>query len=372
MLNTNFIITLLTILATLFCMFQGEIKEGFLNAPIVLPPQYSQESAGYSFPGGFNMNSSDIIASEPVDGLVNKPQFGPWTGNTIAFAPAEYTRQRDPLTNQRIPPRKPKLGYDFKKSYTGKPLNASSNSTCRENFANPTDSKGNSGVMVEAYRNMQPMGAAPPRFMVTGPKLNLYSPIDQAQYAVDTQNPIVNYGCNDVYSSSGQMLKGQCQKQNTRENYEDQVLPADMTNNTCLVGGPDVSMNGQPQQPVMVDRMMWAPIKSRLQRGGVDRIRGDLSIVPESYKSDGIYNWFTVNPSIHTDLTTGYIVQHNKSGKENAERTSALGLQCNLLNDESGCGNFGKGNAPPQSPYGKCISVTFGTDIEAEAGDGVF
>jgi hypothetical protein len=370
MLNTNFIITLLTILATLFCLFQGEIKEGFLNTPFVMPPHYSGQLRGEEKPKHYQALDSSTLGNEPIDGLVNKPQVGPWTGFGPRFAPVEYKTTRNPLTKELLPHRRTKLGYDFSHSYTGKALNASAkNATCRENFVNPADKKGNSGVMVEAARNMQPMGP-PPRFMVTGPKLNLYSPIDQAQYAVDNNNPIVNYGCNDVYSSSGQMLKGQCQNQNVRENYEDQVLPADMTNNTCLVGGPNVSLDGQPQQPVIVDRMMWSNIKSRYQRGGVDRFRGDLTIVPDTLK--GAPGWFQTSVYPSVDLAASYITQHNKAGKENDDKAAALGIQCNMLN-EGGCGNsgFGGGNAPPQGAYGRCLNVTFGTDISVDTEDGV-
>ena len=353
MLSTNFIITLLTILATLLCLFQGEIKEGFLNTPFVVPPQLSAQNANYSTVKGYQGLTPDVIGDQPVNGLVNNPYFGAWTGNGPQFAAVPYQKTRDPLTGEPLIKTKPRLGYDLSKSFTGKVGNSSPNTvSCRENFVDRTP---NSGVMVEAARNMQPMGP-PPRFMVTGPKLNLYSPIDQAQYAVDTQNPIVNYGCNDVYSSSGQMLKGQCQ--NTRENYQDQVLPSDMTNNSCLVGGPDVSMNGQPQQSVIIDRMMYSSIKSRYQRGGVDRFRGDLLIVPDTYKN-GTSAWF--QPSIYpsVDLVQGYTRQHNQAGKENDEKAAALGP------------SFGGGNAPAQAPYGKCINVTFGTDISADVGNGV-
>ena len=362
MLNTNFIITLLTILVSLFCLFQGEIKEGFLNDPIM--PHQVVQNDGYPAFKSYQTNDPDILGDQPANGLVNKPYFGPWTGNGPSFAAVSIDKKHDPITGQRIDPARTKLGYDMSKSYK-KPQRV------KENF-----SAGNSGVMVEAARNMQPMGP-PPRFMVTGPKLNLYSPIDQATRAVDTQNPIVNYGCNDVYSSSGQMLKGSCQKQNIREDYQDQVLPADMTNNSCLVGGP-VSMNGQPSQPVMVDRLMWSSIKSRYQRGGVDRFRGDLLIVPTPYRKDGIKDWFQTSVYPSVDLVAGYARQHNESGRENDEKTAALGIQCNMLNEPGqllgGCGNkslFGMGNAPPQGPYGKCINVTFGTDISADVGDGV-
>ena len=378
MLNTNFIITLLTILATLFCLFQGEIKEGFLNTPFVMPPHLSAQNAGYSVPKGYQTNEPSALGDEPLNGLVNKPQFGPWTGNVPLFTAVKYDITRDPITGEAIHRPKKQLGYDFSNSYTGKaPSQGSGNLTCRENFVNAGE-RGNSGVMVEAARNMQPMGP-PPRFMVTGPKLNLYSPINQAEYAVDTQNPIVNYGCNDVYSSSGQMLKGQCQSQNVREDYQDNQLPSDMTN-SCLVGGPSVSMNGQPQQPVMVDRLMWAPVKSRYQRGGVDRFRGDLLIVPTPYRKDGITDWFQTSVSPSVDLVQGYARQHDKAGRENDEKAAALGLQCNMLNENlggrlGGCGlgsgSFGMGDAPPQAPYGKCINVTFGTDISADVGDGV-
>jgi hypothetical protein len=353
MLNTNFIITLLTILATLFCLFQGEIKEGFLNDPIIRP----NSSKGGCSVGNYQTMSPDVLGNEPLDGLVKKPHFGPWTAYT-QFAAVPYDKKYDPITGERLRPTKTKLGYDDPEIKTRKNV--------KETFVNTSD-RGNSGVMIEAARNMQPMGP-PPRFMVTGPKLNLYSPVNP-QHAVDTQNPIVNYGCNDVYSSSGQMQQGSCQKQNIKEDYQEQVLPSDMITNSCTDGG-NVSLSGRPQQPVMVDRLMWSSIKSRYQRGGVDRFRGDLLIVPTPYRKDGITNWFQTSVYPSVDLAASYISQHNQTGKENDEKTAALGIQCNMMPDSRG-NAFGGGNAPPQGAYSRGINVTFGTDVSADVGEGV-
>ena len=366
MLNTNFIITLIAVLTTLFYLFQNEIKEGFINTPVVMPPEFSKIS-----PKPFSSTDPNVIYEEPVNGLVNKSKFSYWGSNQ--FMPVDVRATVDPRNGKPIPPARTTLGVH--PDYTGINRNdpAPMNATCRENFAQ--GNQGNSGVMVEASRNMQPMGP-PPRFMVTGPKLNLYSPIDQARYAVDNKHSIVNYGCDDVYNSDGQKLKGKCASQTTRENYEDQEFPRDMTN-SCLVGG-SVSLSGQPQQPVIVDRKMWSSTKSRLQSCGVDRIRGDLPIVPDTYKVNNRDNWnFYPKPS--RDLAASYITQHNRAGAENDARAAALGIQCNLMGDDfansSGLlgSKFGSGaDSPAQGAYNKCIDVTFGTDIGVESGPGVF
>jgi hypothetical protein len=380
MLNTNFIITLITVLTALFCLFQGEIKEGFINAPIVVPPNYPKDVQGESKLFNFQPFTPEVLGNEPYNGTVNNGFFSAWSASS-AFTPVKYDVTKDVITGEPLNKTKPKLGYNLNKALTGKHRKQPANDPiCRENFSQSQNANiPNSGVMVEAKRNMQPVGSAPPRFMVTGPKLNHYSPINQARYAVDNKNSIVNYGCNDVFAN-GQMLKGQCQKQNTREDYQDQSLPSDMTN-TCLVGGPDVSLAGQPSQPVMIDRAMWSNIKSRYQRVGVDRFRGDLQIAPHSL-TNNCSNIFQTSVSPVIDLATGYISQHNIAGKENARSTAALGLQCNLM-DSEGNGNlggysgsssstqFGGGNPPPQGAYSRCVNVTFGTDIDVDVGDGV-
>lgn len=339
MLNSNFVITLLTILATLLCLFQNEIKEGF------------------------NIGIDPLVyGSPPENGLVNGAGFSYWAGNGQQFMPVEQSPQINKW-GCPVPKTSVSLGYDVADATVLQPRNPPPGSKSSRNIVRPTqgantkldavlssakkqrdslsfreDYEDFENVQVEAARNMQPLTGGPPRFMVTGPKLDLYQPIDMAKYAVDTENPIVNYGCGDVYSASGQLQKRAAP---IRENYEDSSvnLPKDMT------GSGMVSMYGKKDnqfyQPVTIDRLMFSNQKSRL-RGLGDPIRGDLRIAPDNYKTYGkdgcegydggscgnSHNkWFQVSVKPNRDLNPGYIAQHNVRGKEVDEILSAVGLE---------------------------------------------
>ena len=329
MLNTNFVITLLTILATLFCLFQNEIKEGF------------------------NFGIDPVVyGSPPKDGLIAGDGFSAWQGNGGQFMAVEQA----PTYNkwgEVIPHGKVSLGYHMSEETRLQPKNPPAGFKSTRNIVRPSSS-GNSrlddvfsntrkqqdalsfsegfedfdnDVQIEAARNMQPMVGGPPRFMTTGPKLDHYQPIDMAKHAVDLDNPIVNYGCGDVYSADGQLQK-KAGSMNTRENYEDasNPLPKDMT------GSGMVSMYGKKDnqfyQPVVKDNLMYSNIKSRL-RGLGDPFRGDLRIAPDNYKTTGNNHnkWFQVSVQPNRDLNPGYIGQHNVRGKEIDNILSAVGLE---------------------------------------------
>jgi hypothetical protein len=366
MLNSNFVITLITILATLMCLFQSEIKEGF------------------------NLGIDPVVYGSPPDnGLVKGAGFGYWGGNGQQFMPVEQS----PIFNKwgcRVPQTTVSLGYGSETPLQPRNLPAGSKSS--RNIVRPTSSNVKldsvlssakkqrdllsfrenyedtfDNVQVEAARNMQPMVGGPPRFMVTGPKLDLYKPIDMARYAVDTQNPIVNYGCGDVYAADGQLQK---RAGPVRENYEDASvgLPKDMT------GSGMVSMYGKKDnqfyQPVIKDNLMYSNQKSRL-RGLGDPIRGDLRIAPDNYKTygkdgcgdsdswtDRHNKWFQVSVKPNRDLNPGYIAQHNIRGKEVDEILAAVGLEpAEPLT-----------NARATKGRDEEISISFGgTDISAES-----
>ena len=150
---------------------------------------------------------------------------------------------------------------------------------------------------VDSTRNIQT--APPPRLMVTGPKLNHYSPIDMATYAVNTDSPI-DHATDLVVSPFGQVQRDS--RQNVTENYSDYAsasvpLPKDMSN---------VNMLGTESQPVIYDRVMYSNIRSRL-RGQGDYIRGDLMIAPDNYKPGcgGHPQWFQVSVKPERDLNPG-------------------------------------------------------------------
>ena len=351
MLNTNFIITLLTVLATLFCLFQNEIKEGFINEP-------HGKKCTYDF------HTPNVIGHEPDDGTMKDGKFALWQGNVGSFQPVLLTPTVDPRNNKPIAPYHTKIGYDTHKLYDAQPVTKP-----RERRENYTTFERNSGdVMVEAPRNMQNQGP-PPRFMVAGPKYNLSSPIHQAKYAVDTKNTMPNYWTDVVheanYDSTGTLIKGACKTSNIRESYEDKPLPRDMTNSSNIGMGDMV-------QPIITPRVMWSNVKSRLQSGGVDRIRGDVPIVANKYKSDPEYRkWFEPSVHMNIDLAKGYISDHNASGKENDFAVAALGLKCGMLNSPEGCasdrmGSFGSGQADKQGAYPRPIKISLGSDVEVE------
>ena len=106
-----------------------------------------------------------------------------------------------------------------------------------------------------------------------------------------------------------------------------------------------ISMSGQPAQPVVIDRVgmpaLMVNSKSRLQIGGVDRIRGDIDIIPSLYMSDGtgkggykereFSQWFQVSVKPHRDLVAGYIPQHTIRGAEFGAHAAASGIDPQLL-----------------------------------------
>lgn len=342
MLQANFMTTLVMIIVSIALLFQNEIKESFTT------------------------HDPNVYGKYPQDGLIAQPSFGPPQGigqqyKVIATGP-DYDKNGKPL--RRIDRR---LGFRLDDKYV--PRNS------RENYVD-----NNFGVKLEAARNMQPMTGGSPRFMTVEPKLNHYSPIDMKKHAVDLDHPIVNYGCNDVYSESGQPLK--IDKPSTKEDFVGNNLPQDM-----------MSLSGEPAQPVIHDRKMFSNIKSRYRRNTPDYIRGDVKLVPALYMSDGdgstkekAYNsWFQVAPNPSVDLVSGYIDQHTMRGAEFLANAEASGLDPDLFQtsadnidisnavvrhqnkDEHQRGNsigFGSSNMEAAS---KPITVRYGTDIDVDS-----
>jgi hypothetical protein len=193
--------------------------------------------------------------------------------------------------------------------------------------------------MVEANRNMQPLMGGSPRFMVTGPKLNHTFPIDMAVNAVDTDHPIVDYGCGsgDVRSSTGQVLM----KKSSRENYEDAQVS--LPNGKVNMFGNNT---GHMSQSVVVDNLMYANIKSPLLRG-TDPIRGSLHIPPHKR------GYFDVSVDSR-DIRSSYIEQHNIRGKEIDDKLAFLGLREDQISSPDHTLMHGRHHD---------IKVTFGTDI---------
>jgi hypothetical protein len=154
---------------------------------------------------------------------------------------------------------------------------------------------------VDAGRNMQT--APPPKFMVTGPKLESYRPTDPNFMGVNFQKPI-DHAEDLVVSQFGQvqMDARKSNAQSIKENYDTYAtasvdLPKDMCN---------VNMLGSESQPVIYDRVMYSNIRSR-NRGQGDYIRGDLMIAPDNYKPNGGGHpqWFQVSAKPERDLNPG-------------------------------------------------------------------
>jgi hypothetical protein len=259
-----------------------------------------------------------------------------------------------------------KLGFDLDNVYT-------SPSQGRENFSDT-----NFPTRMEAPRSMQPMTGGPPRFMTVEPKLNHYAPVDLKKYAVDTDHPITNYGCDDIYSASGQAIK--LEAPNVKEDFGNS-LPSDM-----------MSLAGEPAQPVIADRKMYANIKSKYRRNPSDPFRGDIKVIPTGYMSDGdgklsykekeLGKWFQVTPTPSVDLTSGYIDQHTERGAEFIANAEATGLDPNIFETRSDNRDIAKAlvrhrnrdenNRPSVVEFGSSnfesssrpVSVKYGTDIE--------
>lgn len=254
---TNYIVTLLAMFAIIFSLFNAEIKENFSLV--------STEN-GLAPAGRFFGYGGDGIQLRAVG--VN-PQSRMYQGK-------EYN-----LNFER------KLGYDTREAF---PQGASCIKTG-----------------VDAGRNMQT--APPPRFMVTGPKLDNYRPVDTAKRAVNLEKPI-DHAEDLVVSDFGQVQRDS--KKSLKENFDMYAsasvdLPKDMCN---------VNMLGQESQPVVYDRVMYSNARSRL-RGYGDYIRGDLQIAPDSYKPNGGGHpqWFQVSVKPERDLNAG-CMEHLGGRKE--------------------------------------------------------
>ena len=321
MFSNYFISTLVFIIVSLVVLFQGEIKEGFVQM------------------------APTVYGASPANGMVPNPYFGPWTGNGGQFIDvdfdASYDKHGKPLRHHEK-----RLGYDTSPPYSTPPAKPvvplpQKSKSYGPSKVSPASKEGYSsverfdGVQIEAARNMQPMIGGAPRFNPNqSPHLNLSFPIDNARYAVDPSSPIVNYGSNDVYADDGQ---AQNLSLPVRENYDDsqQKLPTNM-----------MSLGGQPAQPVVIDRVSMQALavngKSRL-RGLGDPFRGDLKIVPPHYMSDGNGGFkereytkhFQVSVKPNRDLNPGYLSIHNISGAEHSVAIASTGVESQLFDDKS-------------------------------------
>ena len=269
MLNSNFVITLVTILAALLCLFQGDIKEAYTKSEV--------------------NRHSPIKYGTPGNGLV-KNGFSNWGGNGIQLA---ATPEKKAFSCVGLDPSKltKKFGFNLDKLAKLQPRNKNlSNNKTKvvENYQTNVNNLPRNN-MVEAKRSMQPLVGGTPRFITEDPKLNKVRARNNVEmYAADVNNPIVDYGCGDVYSSTGQLLK----KQTIRENYEDSQtqLPSCMTE---ICG----EINGHGNQPTICDRLIYSGTKGKL---GGDYFRGDLQINPIFYGNNDVF------PDPSTDLIAGY------------------------------------------------------------------
>jgi len=341
MFSKYFISTLVFIIVSLVVLFQGEIKEGFVAATKLPQPQGLWDSQFSQLPNSY--------ARLPEDGMVPKPYFSAWQGNGGQFMGVELDPVFDKYGNP-IAQVDRKLGYDIVKNdvavprvrastpRTATPRTAMMPAQVKERFT-PVSSFGTSdSVQIEAARNMQPLTGGPPRFNNNqSPHLNLTYPIDNEKYAVDPANPIVNYGCGKVYSAAGQLQKMPLDAdQDVYEGYtggrpaSGRAVPSNM-----------ISLNGQAAQSVVIDRVahpvLMVNSKSRLQLGGVDRIRGDVDVTPWLYMPDGsrraeeLGKHFQVSVKPHRDLVSGYIPQHNKRDQFFGAHIAASGIETDLM-----------------------------------------
>ena len=428
MFSKYFISTLVFIIVSLVVLFQGEIKEGFSSEFSPSEAHLSDTTQKQLWDAPYSP-MPNVYGRLPVDGMVGKPFFGGWQGTGAQFMAVDAT----PLFDKYGAPIKKvnrKLGYDKaipKTSSSALPKLVKSSQlpvagtfrnpikqpnmvgdTIRERYT-PVSSFGPSSkfdsVQIEATRNMQPLTGGPPRFNNNqSPHLNLTYPIDNEKYAVDPLNPIVNYGCGDVYSDDGQLQKMPLSaSQDVYEGYTGGINAVGKTSRAGNVPNNMISMNGQPAQPFVIDRVAHPALmvnsKSRLQLGGVDRIRGDLEIVPWPYnnggkggdcgnrRSDELSSWFQVSVKPHRDLVSGYIPEHNKRNQFFGAHIAASGVETDLMDYEltmidpesyaapvptfgpDGTGNtmeaFDMRNSNNSSTMGRsnATSVRYGTDI---------
>lgn len=83
--------------------------------------------------------------------------------------------------------------------------------------------------------------------------------------------------------------------------------------------GMGVNALGQiSENPIIYDRYMYANQRSRLQQGGVDRIRGDLSIVPIQGQ------WFRPSAHPNIDLASGALAVMGGINNDNSKELMAL------------------------------------------------
>lgn len=301
MFSKYFISTLVFIIVSIAVLFQGEIKEGYSKK---VPTYYENKM------------------KRP--GLIADPYFSYFGGKGVQLTEVEV----DPIDKQgNLIEKLPRtLGYQKPDQYT-----STRRTTPTSMLVNPSTAMKRAyskpgqveaalkPVQVEAARNIKPMGPGP-RFQTIGPKYNLTDKTsDQAVTGVDNLHPITNYG-GQLHSSAGQVLRE----------------PFDMP-----VGKGMISLAGQPAQPVVIDRTtssMYSNIKSPTQRGGVDRIRGDLHIVPDSYKNGcGGNGWFQVSAKPGRDTAFGYLQQHMLLEDEFVEFVDASGIDTDLF-DYGGSG----------------------------------
>jgi hypothetical protein len=317
MLNSNFVITLVTILAALVCLFQGDIKEAYTKSEV---NRYNPVKYG-----------------TPGNGLV-KNGFSNWGGNGIQLS---VTPEKKSFSCVGQDPSKftKKIGIDFDKLAKLQPINknlSTNNNKPRvvENYRTNVKNLPRNN-MVEAKRSMQPLVGGPPRFITEDPKLNKVRARNVEMYAADVNNPIVDYGCGDVYSSTGQLLK----KQTIRENYEDSQtqLPSCMTE---ICG----EINGHGNQPTICDRLIYSSSKGK---SGGDYFRGDLPINAIYYGNNDVY------PDQSTDLRAGYFNSTYFTGVPLFAQ--AYGLQPEEVETDA-------------MMHGRSedIYVSYGTDVSAE------
>lgn len=279
----NYILTIVTVLAMIFGLFSSEIKENYshYHGPRTLGILHTKDgmaSGGRFFSYG-GMGIQQI-------GVGDGPSSRMYHGKNY---------------NLKI---HPKIGYQTDQAFPPMKENFSMGEQCL-----------NTGV--DAGRNMQT--APPPKFMVTGPKLESYRPTDPNFMGVNLQKPI-DHAEDLVVSQFGQvqMDSRKSNAQSIQENYDNYAtasidLPKDMCN---------VNMLGSESQPVIYDRVMYSNIRSR-NRGQGDYIRGDLMIAPDNYKPNGGGHpqWFQVSAKPERDLNPG-CMEHLFGRKEEI----ALGL----------------------------------------------
>jgi len=345
MFSKYFISTLVFIIVSLVVLFQGEIKEGFVQM-------------------------SPMVYGSPNSGTVPKPFFSGWQGNGAQFMNVEAGPYFDKYGSAIAPIRR-ELGYDtlaYKSpasksspviGHKAMPNKINRLSGTKEGYTSVNTFK---EVQIEAGRNMQPMTGGPPRFNNNqSPHFNLTYPVDNARYAVDPAHPIVNYGCDDIYADNGQAQKLDIP---IRENYGEAQLPQNM-----------MSLGGQPAQPIVIDRVGMPALavnsKSRLLMGA-DFIRGDIEIVPSLYMSDDgcggfkgteYPKWFQVSVKPSRDLRAGYLRQDVLRGAEGTVNAAASGIPNSLFFDKTDNLNSAKSIVNYNSPDTRMSSMaTFGTD----------